>query len=585
MSKKAPLEVKIWAPKSKGSLGFVDHKASKTHWLSPTSNHYYHYDLQHQALPFQYSLEPQKGQLRPDPRGRFMPTGVHGHSEWPESHFHWRDGSWKGLSKDNLIVYELHIGTFSPAGNFLGCLAQLDYLQALGINAIELMPVAQCPGKWNWGYDGVGLYAVNHNYGTPDEFKQLVDECHHRGISVILDVVYNHVGPEGNYLHDFGPYFSQTHHTPWGDAFDFDGEHQRFARDFVIDNALYWLSEYHLDGLRLDAIHFMFDESDYPIQQELCDRVREMEKSVARKIHLIGESNVYDNQLIRGEGDNYCAIWADDLMHSIYSLAGVNSHLTPREYLGKEDVLEVLRHGYIYEGPQVVRTPAAKRKELHQQAPREHISSLVIALQTHDSAGNHPQGQRIHMLTSMAFQRAAASLVLLYPAIPMIFMGEEFASNSPFLFFSDFSDQSLRDAVDKGRKSEFPDCDHKDFVNPSDERAFHDSKIVLANDCNPMLQWYKSLIALRQQGLREGWLAADTMEVGYADSQGVFYLQFSQYAVAVRLSGIGDSAEAIPYQIDPSMIVLNSEPSFSGEILANHALVIKTDEIATTFAH
>ena len=235
------------------------------------------------------------------------------------------------LPKRDLVIYELHVGTFTASGTFLGCVEKLPYLKNLGITAIELLPVAQCPGRWNWGYDGVGLFSVNHNYGTPRDFKKLVNECHKLGIAVILDVVYNHLGPEGNYLGAYGDYTSKKHATPWGDALNFDDKNCDAVREFVVENALYWLSEYHLDGLRLDALHFMKDESDYSIQQEICDRVRAFERQGMREIHLIGETNVYDHSLVASRSadqDNaprefYSALWADDLMHSVFSVADV----------------------------------------------------------------------------------------------------------------------------------------------------------------------------------------------------------------------------------------------------------------------
>lgn len=508
----------------------------ETHELCKSEHNVFTGKVTFQALPFSYSLriKDRHGNKSdyPDPKSVYLPNGVHGPSEILRSEFPWTDDEWSGISKSDLVIYELHIGTFSQEGTFDGCRRQLDYLVELGINAIELMPLAQCPGRWNWGYDGVGLFAVNHNYGTPDDLKRLINDCHANGISVIHDVVYNHVGPEGNYLGVFGNYFSKKHGTPWGSAFDFDGPNKNWAREFVVQNALYWLEEFHFDGLRLDAIHFMFDDSEYSIQQEVCDRIRKFESKANRSIHLIGEANIYDHELIlAGESkrNTYCAIWADDLMHSIYSVANAGEHLTPREYSGANDLEEALTNGYLYQGPVMKRVTSDDRNNTHGGDPVEHqnyLDSLIVALQTHDSVGNHPQGKRIHQLTSLEFQKAAAPLMLLYPAIPMIFMGEEFASDAPFMFFADFIDQRLRKSVDRGRKREYPHHDWSNSIAPSDKRAFEKCKLILPDTNNETLQWYRDLIRLRKNWRSKELLGWKNMEIVCLPEQQLFAITY-----------------------------------------------------------
>ena len=522
----------------------------------------------------------------PKPDALFLPNGVHSpDTDWNQAAHSWNDSEWKGIKAENLVIYELHVGTFTPKGTFHALANKLDYLLDLGVTAIELLPLAECPGRWNWGYDGVGLYAPNHNYGTPDDLKALIDKCHQSGIAVLLDVVYNHIGPEGNYLSQFGPYFSKKHGTPWGDAFDFDGPNKELARSFIIDNAIYWLHEFHFDGLRLDAIHYMFDDSDYTIQQEICDRVAEYKKTVDREIHLIAEANIYDHDLICASDtrNTYDAIWADDLMHAIYSIALPESKLTQRDYHGSADVDEALRNGYLYRGPKIRRSDDEDRKQTHGENPsREYLSSLIMAVQTHDSVGNHPHGLRLHKLTSHDFQMAAAAIILLYPAIPMMFMGEEFASESPFLFFADFHDEGLRKAVDRGRKHEFPDADWTDAVMPSDERAFYDSKITLPESPNRITSWYEQLLKIRKQWQADGMLEPNQMEIKTSIEDNLFCINYknsddnSVFAVA-RFGTPGTDPSPIKLTLDGT-ILLDSESDVDAsngdiEIKTNHALV------------
>ena len=544
----------------------------------------------------QYSLVLDDDRLRPDPTSLFLPHGVHGPSERSLRAFDWSDQHWRGERRENLIIYELHLGTFTQEGTLNACIEKLDYLIDLGINTIELMPLAQCPGRWNWGYDGVALYAVNHNYGTPEDLKRFINICHQKKLSVILDVVYNHLGPEGNYLGEFGPYLSKKHSTPWGAAFNFDGQPQRLAREYVINNALFWLEEYHFDGLRLDAIHFMFDDSPYPITKEICQRVRTYEQSISRPIHMIGESNVYEHELLfpqsskasENSDEGYSAIWADDLMHSIYSLAGVSEELTPRDYQGFADAEECLNYGYIYTGPKTNRVDLKRRQQSHGEtlADKRYISHLIMALQTHDSAGNHPQGKRIHQLTSLSFQKAAACLFLLYPAIPMIFMGEEFATDTPFLFFSDFGDKALRQAVDSGRAKDFPMEDWNEAIKPSDERAFFQSKLLWPDEPNSMLIWYKTLISLRKSIKAQGLMEVEKLRVRSDQQRGIFLLEYRTNArpffILVRLNPVNVNVDEFNVTVNQGAILLDSNQRSVEKISDEHLDYLFSDRANPT---
>ena len=406
---------RVWAPRRQSvAVEILDGETRQSHPLKREEHGYFTGSVPG-AGPhtlYQYLLDEQL--RRPDPAARHQPHGVHGASEiiHPAA-FPWTDLEWKGVTKRDLIIYELHIGAFTEEGTFRAAIERLPELIELGVTAAELMPVVQSPGRWNWGYDGVDLFAVRNTYGGPEDFKALVDACHASGLAVILDVVYNHLGPEGNYLADFGPYFSRKHHTPWGEALNFDGRHSQHVRQFIVDNAIHWLAEYHLDGLRLDAVHFMLDDSQPAILAEICEAVSKYAALSDRQVHLIAEANVYDRALLVSEkgSTTYDAIWCDCFMHAVYTHAVPDLQLSHREYRGAADLVEVLRRGFVYEFAegQPVRVSAEQRNQSNsEEHTRSHIASFVTALQTHDGVGNHPHGKRLHHLTSPSFQKAAA---------------------------------------------------------------------------------------------------------------------------------------------------------------------------------
>ncbi|MEM8733985.1 MAG: malto-oligosyltrehalose trehalohydrolase [Planctomycetota bacterium] len=477
---------------------------------------------------------------RPDPASRFQPHGVHGDSQVIDhGQYAWADEAWQGISKRELVIYELHLGCFTEEGTYRSALSKLPHLKALGVTAIELLPVAQAPGRWNWGYDGVNLFAPNHNYGSVDELKAFVDACHAEGFAVLLDVVYNHLGPEGNYLRDFGPYFSNRYHTPWGEAVNFDGEDSKPVRDYIISNALYWLDAFHFDGLRLDAAHFLFDNSDEPILASLRNAVEKFQSQANREIHLVAEANIFDRGLLQSgirsrQEQPYDAIWCDCLMHSIYRQGTPDVQLTRREYRGGSEIAEALRHGYLYRSqPKLYQAPDKRpvrvvdSERIARPTTAEEYESLIFALQTHDSVGNHPHGQRIHQLTSVEFQKAAAALTILSPAIPLIFMGEEQATDTPFPFFVDFEDAHLRKVVDEGRANEYPQHAWDGALSPSDERAFFDAKLTEKATSNPEVEnWYRSILQIRRTGIEQGWLSKATFEVKHRWGSEFFELQY-----------------------------------------------------------
>jgi maltooligosyltrehalose trehalohydrolase len=390
----------------------------------------------------------------PDPASRFQPEGVHGPSEVIDPRtFSWTDGTWRNLPREDLVVYELHVGTFTPEGTFKGVEERLADLTQLGVNAIELMPVGDFSGNCNWGYDGVDLFAPARCYGRPDDLRRLVDTAHRHGLAVLLDVVYNHLGPDGNYTGVYSPYYtSGRHRTPWGDALNLDDDHSRPVRDFFIENALHWAHDYHIDGLRLDATHAMYDDSQRHFLAELADRVR---TSLPEKpVHLIAEDHRNLAKMVLPEkegGWGLDGVWADDFHHQMRRLLAGDSEGYYRDYTGSAtDLAATIRQGWFYTGQFSEHLEHERGTDPSAVPPR----SFVVCLQNHDQVGNRAFGERLNQQIDLADYRAASMLLLCTPGTPLLFMGQEWAASSPFLFFTDHhSDLGRR--VTQGRRREF----------------------------------------------------------------------------------------------------------------------------------
>ncbi len=408
------------------------------------------------AMPgtrYRYIVE---GKAVPDPASRRQPAGVHGPSEVVDPAEHvWSDLDWRGRRWEEIVFYELHIGTFCETGDFAGAIRHLDHIQELGATAVELMPIAEFPGRRNWGYDGVFLYAPASQYGAPEELKRLVEACHARGLAIFLDVVYNHFGPEGNYLPSIAPeFFTKRHHTPWGAALDFSSRHGRPVRDFFIHNALYWLEEFHFDGLRLDAVHAIIDESSPDIIDEIAQSVRR--HITAREVHLVLENDCNEaHRLARPHGrvERYTAQWNDDLHHVLHLLVTGEDWsyygdyaAQPAEHLGC-----ALAEGFAFQGAPSQFRGGKARGEPSADLP---ATAFVSFLQNHDQVGNRPFGTRLSVGVTEPVLHAGIAIVLLSPQIPLLFMGEEWASLRPFAFFCDF-EPSLAASVRAGRRREF----------------------------------------------------------------------------------------------------------------------------------
>ena len=395
------------------------------------------------------------GEQRPDPASSFQPEGVHGPSAVVDHRdFEWRDGDWANVPLDQLVIYELHAGTFTPAGTFDAIIPRLDKLRRLGITALEIMPVAQFPGERNWGYDGVYPFAVQDSYGGPAGLKRLVDACHRAGLAVILDVVYNHLGPEGNYLSCFAPYFTASYQTPWGNAINFDGPHSYGVRDYFIANALYWAEHYHLDGLRLDATHAILDHSAKHFLEELAEAVAADCQRRGLAYHLIAESDLNDRRVTAAReagGYGLGAQWCDDFHHSLRTLLTGERHGYYEDFGRIEQLAKAYGEGFVYSWRY-----SPHRKRMHGSSSRDLPARRFVAFSTnHDQVGNRMLGERLSALVSFEAQKLAACAVLLSPYVPLIFMGEEYGEQSPFLYFISHGDESLVAAVREGRKAEF----------------------------------------------------------------------------------------------------------------------------------
>ncbi len=449
-----------------------------------------------------YKLE--KAIDRPDPASNSQAEGVHGHSQVIDhSAFQWEDENWSGVSLREMIIYEVHVGTFTLEGTFEAIIPRLDDLYDLGINAVNIMPVAQFPGERNWGYDGAYLFTVQNSYGGPEGLKRLVNACHKCNIAVILDVVYNHLGPEGNYLGDFGPYFTEKYQTPWGSAINFDSAYSDHVRNFFIENALYWFQHYHIDALRLDAIHGIYDMSARPFLQELAEKVEDFSNEQGRKFYLIAESDLNDVKAIRPKesgGYGIDAQWCDDFHHSLHALLTGEKIGFYVDFGKIEDFVKALREGFVYSWQY-----SEYRKRYHGSSSEDRPAhQFVVFSQNHDQVGNRMLGERLSKLVSFEALKLAVGAVLLSPYIPLLFMGEEYGEESPFLYFVSHSDPDLIAAVKEGRKEEFQafqwQGEPPDAQNP---QTFLQSKLRWEKrregKHKVLLDFYQRLIQLRRK--------------------------------------------------------------------------------------
>ncbi|RAJ92478.1 maltooligosyl trehalose hydrolase [Larkinella arboricola] len=493
----------VWAPEKKSMTLLLLDPSEREILMDRGKWGYFSVELTDIKPGTRYYFKPDGGKPYPDPASHFQPEGIHGPSAVVDQGAHtWQDQSWRGLSFQDLILYELHVGTFTPEGTFEAIIPRLDDLAATGINALELMPIAQFPGVRNWGYDGVYLYSVQDSYGGPAGLKKLVDACHARGMAVFLDVVYNHLGPEGNYFDQFGPYFTEKYCTPWGNAINFDEEWADGVRDYISNNPLHWFEHYHIDGLRFDAIHEVFDMGAVSIWELIHTTVKVLERRLGRSLHLVAESDLNSPKVIKtpeAGGLGFDAQWLDDFHHALYVLLDKAGRDRYADFGRMEQLAKALTDGFVMSGEY---TTFRKRKFGASSAgiPGDRFVAFNL---NHDQVGNRVSGERLCHLIDFERQKLAAAVLLLSPYVPMLFMGEEYADESPFFYFVDHSDADLIHAVKEGRKQEFAafssDTEPQD---PFEIETFTKSRIQWEKRTEGkhriILEWHRKLIELRR---------------------------------------------------------------------------------------
>ncbi|HXJ77680.1 MAG TPA: malto-oligosyltrehalose trehalohydrolase [Candidatus Methylomirabilis sp.] len=502
------------------------------------------------------------GQPLPDPRSPSQPFGVHGPSRVVDHHdFRWSDQDWQPRPLERAVIYELHVGTFTPVGTFDAAIDRLDHLVDLGITHVELMPVAEFPGQRGWGYDGVDLYAPHHGYGGPDGLKRLVNACHTRGLAVLLDVVYNHLGPAGNYLARFGPYFSDRYRTPWGEAVNLDGPESDEVRRFLCDNALMWLRDYRIDGLRIDAAHALYDQSATPFLEQLATEVDRLGAQLGRHLVLIAESDLNDPKIVRPAaigGYGLDAVWNEDFHHALHAVLTGERAGYYADFGGLTDVASALRDGFVYGG----RYSAYRRRRHGRAAGGLGGRHFIGFLQNHDQVGNRARGERLSRLVSPARLKIGAALVLTGPFVPMLFQGEEWGASMPFQYFTDHEDPALGRAVSEGRRRGFTafGIDGEDVPDPQAAETFRRSKLDWTERGRDphagMLEWYRRLIGLRRDHpeLADGRL--EQLRVSCDEAERWLCVERGPFTIACNL---GQGPHSLPLG-RPSRVVLASDP-------------------------
>ena len=501
----------------------------------------------------------------PDPRTQWQPYGVHGESRLVDhAAFAWSDTDWQAPPLSSALIYELHLGTFTPEGTLKAAESRLDHLKDLGVTHVELMPIANFPGERGWGYDGVNLYAIFNAYGEPGDLKQFVNACHAKGLAVLLDVVYNHLGPVGNYLGKFGPFFTPSHTTPWGDAVNFEEAGATGVRRFLIDNVLMWLRDYHMDGLRLDAVHAYMDRSAIHFLEQMTEEVRRLEAAIGKDFVLIAESDLNDPRIVKTEeagGYGLDAQWSDDFHHALFSVISGERAGYYADFGSLAQLAKALRCVFVYDG-----NYSEHRGRNHgRQVVGLSGNRFIGFVQNHDQVGNRAQGERVSHEASVGRAKIAAALVLTSPFVPMLFQGEEFGASAPFMYFTDFDDPELGRMISEGRKKEFvafgwaPD----QIPDPQDENTFRQSKLNWAElteqPHRSLFEWHMDLIHLRrnQNELTDGNLNA--VNVRFNEDAQWLVLERGNLRVACNLGQAPVEVEVG----DGSQILLASDDSIA----------------------
>jgi maltooligosyltrehalose trehalohydrolase len=530
---------RVWAPNVRAIAVRVDGRELAMH---AQDGGWWRIEVPEARAGSDYAFRLDGGDPLPDPRSPCQPAGVFGPSRVVDhAAFRWSDTGWQAPPLASSVVYELHVGTFTPAGTFEAAIERLDHLVTLGITHIELMPVGEFPGARGWGYDGVDLFAPHSAYGGPDGLKRLVDACHMRGLAVLLDVVYNHLGPSGNFLGRFGPYFTERYHTPWGAAVNLDGPGSDEVRAFFLENARMWLRDYHLDGLRLDAVHALYDQSALPFLEELAEAVAELAAHLGRRLVLIAESDLNDPRLVRAReigGYGLDAQWSDDFHHALHALLTGERAGYYSDFGRLADLTHALEHAYVFDGRY---SPSRQRR--HGRPTTGLAGTRFLGyLQNHDQIGNRAQGERSAALLSLGRLKIAAALICAAPFVPMLFQGEEWGASTPFQYFTDHQDAELARAVSEGRRREFAGFGWSpaDVPDPQAPDTFARSKLDWAELSREphasLLTWHRDLLRLRRTlpALTDGRL--DRVRVEFDEAARWLVLRRSSVAVACNLA-------------------------------------------------
>ncbi|WP_408888301.1 malto-oligosyltrehalose trehalohydrolase [Myxococcus faecalis] len=567
---------RVWAPShSRVEVVLFDAKGAPGRALpmTPEADGCFGAVLEGQGAGVRYKLRVDGEGPFPDPWSRSQPEGVHGPSEVVTADFAWTDAGWEGVEPRSLVLYEVHVGTATPEGTFEALIPRLPELKQLGITALELMPVASFPGRHNWGYDGVDLFAPAQVYGGPQGLRRLVDAAHAAGLAVVLDAVYNHFGPDGNYLRAFSPhYFTGRHHTPWGDAVNYDGEHSRFVREMVLANVEMWIRDYHLDGLRLDAAHAIVDDGTPHLLTEISERARA--SAPGRRVVLIAEDERNERKLMLPAsegGHGLDGVWADDFHHQMRRAFAGDSESYYQDYTGSaEDLARTLVRGWFYEGQPSKNLGRARGTKAEGLEPWR----FVYCIQNHDQVGNRPLGERLGHDVSPAAFRAMSTLLLASPYTPLLFMGQEWNASTPFLYFTDHHAELGR-LVTEGRRREFAGFSRfagEEVPDPQAEDTFTRSRLDWSEARRPehagVLALYRELLALRASDpaltdARRG--AYDARAVGpdalVLERRGGG--QVLQVLVALR----GEVEHAVP--ADAQVVLWSDAPRFGGDVSAS----------------
>ena len=554
-------EIRVWGPKPRKVELQLDAQRLEMH---PDQHGWWR--IEHDAIQpgADYSFFLDDAGPFPDPRSQFQPHGVHGPSRVVDHHaFRWAAGRFQARPLSSAIVYELHVGTFTPEGTFTAAIDRLDHLAHLGVTHVELMPVQEFSGRWGWGYDGVDLFAPHHAYGSPDDLKRLVDAAHARGLAVLLDVVYNHLGPAGNYLDRFGPYFTTRYSTPWGPAVNLDSAGSAEVRRFLCDNAIMWLRDYRFDGLRMDAIHAIHDSSAIHFLAQLAREIDQLEAHLGRSLVLIAESDLnYPRVVTPREAGGYGidAQWSDDFHHALHTVLTGERAGYYADFGSFADLARTLTNAYAYDGRYSV-----YRDAIHGAKPLNLDGWRFLGyLQNHDQVGNRPMGDRISRSIRPGRLKIGVALVFCSPFVPMLFHGEEFRASAPFLYFTQHEDPELARAVSEGRRREFSsfNWDPEDVPDPQDPATFQRSKLdwnELAREPHKsMLVFYKRLVDLRREfpELSDGCLERVRVDFDEASR----WITVTRGRIAL-LANLGESAQTVsaPFEATP---LISSEPDF-----------------------